>query len=1128
MMVQVSTWRRILGMACGLALVGRPAVAQDRIAASVLERGSAEHRAADTLLARRVSIDVTRVPLHAAIDAVATSARVEVSYEAETVNAHAGVVTVKLANVTLGDALGRILAGTGLEVAVAHSTQLVIVSSNSSSRRAVATGAIAGQVIDAKTKRGIMGASVTLDSSQTMRTNEEGRYRFARVDAGTHRMMIRSVGYRRESRVVTVADGETKTVDFALESGVNTLDQVVVTATGLQRYRELGHVVSQINADSLVKEAPITNLGELLQSRVPGLQVLTGGGGIAGGAIQLRLRGQTSVNLNSEPVVIVDGVRYKSNNSYASGEFISVDNPPLASEPRSPLNDLNVNDIETVEVVKGPSASTLYGPDAANGVIVITTKHGKPGKTQFNWYARPVSNDIPKDRIARGYQAWGHDSSGALYAGNCTVLYQYKYGLCILDSITVAQTVVDNSAYSVIAKSRPTWQYGASLSGGVQAFRYFFSGNYDSQTGILQVPTVAQDYLKAKLGVTSLSDAIQNPNTLQTVGLRSNLSADLTDNGSVAVSLGYVQTNHRSTNYGGAFSSQYGLGAVAPGMDTSDVGTLFYDPPFLQTSNEHANRFTGDMTGTLRLTSWLSVNALAGIDIDGSVFHSIVPAGELDPSDGGLAEDDRRDNTNRTITLGAVALSKPGRLSFRSSLVAQYTYSHLDGVSTAGSNLAPGSTSIGTAQSLTVSPLWDETVSLGTAGEEVVGLNDRLFVTGSLRIDGSTSFGEAYHPTPYPKIGVSWIASEEPWLQNVPGMRELRFRYSFGAASRYPTSGMKVGSVQGSLLNFNGDPENIFIRTTLANPLLRLERSREMEYGADATLIGQIQVGLSWYKRRTTDQLQQLANPTGLLPIWRNVASVAAHGFEATVNIPVLDTHGIQADLTFTHAFNTDKVLSLGDAQPSRVPFGGYVVGYPLGVVFGRPIIGVLDTVGNVHDGIIFPEEVVRDSVQRYLGVIYPPRTYTLTPTLTLFNGRIRLSTGFDRETGFLLHDSYAENCVSSGLCLAPFLTTTPPLLQAKYASNGVYEDWLEPGDFTRWREVNVTVDIPQRFLRWDLLHVGFSRATVSLQGRNLALWTRYKGSDPESRDGVNGGFNNEANGTPQARAWSFRFDITP
>jgi len=430
--------------------------------------------------------------------------------------------------------------------------------------------------------------------------------------------------------------------------------------------------------------------------------------------------------------------------------------------------------------------------------------------------------------------------------------------------------------------------------------------------------------------------------------------------------------------------------------------------------------------------------------------------------------------------------------------------------------------------------MWSETASLGGFGEEVFGWRDRVYLTGSLRVDGSTTFGDKYHPTPYPKFGVSWIASEEPFFQSIPGLSELRFRISTGSAARYPTTGMKFGHIYTESVNLEGDQRLSYTRDVYANEALRPERARETEYGLDATMFSTLRLGFTWYGRKTRDGLISQRNATGLLYRWANLGLVTAHGFEGTANLGIINTPMVRADLAFSYSHTAENVVSLGDLSDTLHAWSatgsnvGYAPGYPLRSAFGRPIVAILDTVGDDaghgHDGIVFPEEIVRDTVNRFLGVLDPPHTFTLTPTLALLGSRLRISSVFDRQTGFVVYDMGLASCMDRGTCRAPYDPSAPLMAQAIQVARS-YADFLVPGDFTRWREVTFSVDIPRRLLGLNMLHLGFSSATVSLQGRNLALWTKFKGNDPESRSDYRDG---TVAGLPQSRTWAFRFDINP
>jgi len=1087
------------------------------------------------LLARPVTLNVKDVPLRAAIKTIAAQSKVMIGFQGTLVDATTRTITLKVIQQPLGTVLTRVLDGTNLQVVVTG-TDVIVLKPVPADAAVVSAGMITGIVRNAKTNQPVHDAAVTLDDSvKTERTNERGQYHFANVLPGSHRISVRAIGFARQVKLVTTSEEQAATVDFSLEVSVNTLDQVVVTATGEQRYRELGHVVARINADSLVQEAPITSLSELLTARVPGLRVFNYNGGVVGGEVALQMRGTTTLSLDPQPVVVVDGVRYKNTNNINGGE----DRRPFNAEPRSPLNDLNVNDIETVEVVKGPSASTLYGPDAANGVIVITTKRGHAGKPQWHVYAYPDLSTMSVGSNGRldaypFYKGWGHiPNTSTLYVGQCTLVAQVTQQ-CVLDSLTVEESPVDDPKLSVLSKNRPQWHSGASLNGGTPQFLYFFSGNYDVQTGALRLSPTAERILKAQLGVNSLSNAIRTPNSQQTVNLHTNVSSNLNAKSNVTLAVNYTQATQRAMD-ASVFADQFNVPPFTPGRVYSASDSLTYlrvytgATSFLSTTQQQVSRLTASLGGTLQIMPWWSANVNVGTDLDNTIDRGVVGAGVLSPNNGGQASDNHRNNTNRNVHVGTTALGHTGIWSFRTSLGTEYSYANLDGLNTQGTQLAPGSTNIGTASQQFVSRLWSETTTLGTYGEEVVGLHDRLFFTGSLRIDGSTSFGDAYSPRPFPKIGMSWVVSDEPFLAPLHqhGLDELRVRYSFGAASRYPNSAMKLGTLSVQNLPIEGTTKATFARLSLANPLLKPERTKENEYGMDATLARIFRVGLTWWNRRTNDLLQEVGAPAYFLQGVQNVGDLSAHGFESTLGVNVLQSNRVSIDLSFTYENTSNKVLSVGAGSEDQSYYGSVVVGYPLNASFGTTTIGYVDSLGGGPDGYITDYTEVLSSPVHYLGLVVAPRTYTFTPTVALFGARVRVSSLFDGQAGGIQFDLFRQGCINTYTCLSGFLKSTPLLQQAINQQNN-QGDFVLSSDFTRWRELNVTADLPSSWRR----PLRLSRASASFQVRNLALWTHFKSPDPESVPGFGtiavGGGGNGASGIPDPRAWTLRFDISP
>jgi len=703
---------------------------------------------------------------------------------------------------------------------------------------------------------------------------------------------------------------------------------------------------------------------------------------------------------------------------------------------------------------------------------------------------------------------------------NCDLISQYEYNDCILDSITVASTVLHTDSLSLIAKNRPTWQYGANVSGGTAMLQYYFSGNYSSQIGSMQMPPALQHLIVRQYGAGALNHRNIDPNSLNTIGLQSNLTSNVTKQITVGASINYTHVMQNTSARPATFQSAVEGATVPPGADSA-LGYLlniYRINSVFTTSTEETNRFTGSGEGTYQPFDWLSANMTIGMDLDNLQGHLMHPGGAVNQYDRGLVKDERRDNTNRNMSLRANAKFHPGRWSFQTAIGTQYDYSRMDGFTGEGYDLPVNSVSIRLARTQSLDQIWDEHAALGTFIDQQIGLNDRMYLNGALRVDGSTTFGDAYHPRPYPKFGVSWIASEEPWMRWLSAMQELRFRYAYGSASKYPTSVMKIGQLNGDNVTIDGQTFNSFSWQYLANPDIRPERSNEHEWGTDMTLLAGIHAELTWYRKRVTDELTIVPQDrVGMPQLYRNGATIDAHGLESTITVPLFSTYAARGDISFNYTDRRTRVVHL----PESAGYG-QVEGYPIDALFGYPIVGYADTVGGHADGIIVSSEVIRDTVQRYLGVSSPPHTVTATPSVSLLNGRLRISSLFDRETGFIVNDPYSQDCGQNATCLAAFLTSTPPLIQAKFGQRR-YEDFLMPGNFTRWRELNIAVDVPQRFLR-------FANATVSVQGRNLRLWTSYKGLDPESRSdrGITASGSATAAGIPQTQSWSFRFDITP
>jgi len=244
---------------------------------------------------------------------------------------------------------------------------------------AQATGTITGRVTDRATQAGIGDAQVlVVGTTRGARTNDTGQYRLPGVAAGPVRIRVLRLGYEAETRTVDVDANGTATADFALGATATRLDQVVVSATGESEVRrESGNNIATINTDSIPKTV-VNGVSDLLSSRAANV-IVTQTSGTTGGGSRIRIRGSNSLSLSNEPLIIIDGIRAISD---VSGSTIDI-----GGQNPSRLDDLNPEDIDDIQVIKGPAAAALYGTAAANGVVQITTKRGRSGKTKWTGYA---------------------------------------------------------------------------------------------------------------------------------------------------------------------------------------------------------------------------------------------------------------------------------------------------------------------------------------------------------------------------------------------------------------------------------------------------------------------------------------------------------------------------------------------------------------------------------------------------------------------------------------------------------------------------------------------------------------------------------------------------------------------
>lgn len=956
-------------------------------------------------------------------------------------------------------------------------------------------GTVAGRVVEDPGERPIANAVVmVVRTNRSAITDVDGRYRIGGVPVGEARVRVAIIGYASQERTVTVAASETASADFRLGRAAVSLDAVVATAVGQQRAAEIANAITTIDAARVVDEQSVQDLADLLQARAPGVNVLPSTG-TTGLGTRIRIRGANSVSLSNEPLVLVDGIRVHSSSSSYSLY--------IGSQEPSRINDLNPEEIRSVEVVKGPSAAALYGTQAANGVILITTKRGTAGETRWTAYTEQgVLSDVAD---------YPSNYTGLTAAGSSCTLVAEAGGSCTQASLATFNPL-ENPVTSPFGSGHRQ-QYGLSVSGGTERVNYFVSSEFEGERGIYEMPQRDQEDLLQRSGRTELRDDELRPNYLRKVSLRANLSARVTETADVSVSAGYVSSNLRlpqnDNNILGILSNAYtGRG------DTTALGPWGFGfgmgETFQVFSDQEIERFTGSLQGNWRPTSFLSGRLTAGLDVTQRMDGDLQRFGEGPPFlqfDLGFVDDNRFQIFSYTLDAGGTAsFQLTPRISSKTSVGVQYYKDFFNGTFTFGEFLIPGGNTLDFATNTQVGETTTETVTLGTFVEEVIGLNDRLFLTGAVRVDQNSTFGADFGRAAYPKAAVSWLLSDEPFFPGIGPLNLLRLRVAYGQSGLQPGANDAVRFLTPVTASVDGGDATGVTLAGLGNADLKPERSREVELGFDASFLDQ-RVGLevTYYNKKTTDALISVPTPPSIgFPTSRveNVGSVRNSGVEVVLNLRPVSTEKVSWDVTLSGATNSNELLKLNDTIPIILNAGRqrHAIGFPLGGYWAIPIESFSDADG---DGIIEASEVTTGSSVKYLGPSIPTKEFTLNTGVTLFSNRLRLGAQLDYRGGHKLWNLTEEfRCRAAGQSCRGLndrdagLSEQARVVALRFVplAQRTNAGYIEDASFVKLREVSATYTVPERIVQ----QLRVKRLSVSLTARNLATWSDYSGVDPE------------------------------
>ena len=941
------------------------------------------------------------------------------------------------------------------------------------------TGTIHGRVTDGVSGRGIPEAQVSINGTRLgALTNTTGDFSIAAVPTGSRTIEARRIGYQPVERTITVAAGDNDVGTIALQVSAVNLSEVVVTGTGTAtEKRAVGTSIATVDS-ALIARAHAGTVDQAMQGKIAGAQITQNSGSPGGGGISVRLRGTNSFISGSDPLYIVDGVIVDN----GSAQLADLG---TRSNPQNRLADLNPEDIDHIEVTRGAAAAALYGSRANNGVVQIFTKRGNIGKPRFTASTRVSESELREQQPFNFYP----------YNENGLPVNRYNY-------------------QDQIFHRAPGTEENVTVEGGNDQTRYYISGNYTGEDGIMRSTSSQRSSAR--------------------INLQQQLASRLIGN----VTANYVATHNELQAFGE--QNDYGImGSLffAPtNVDFRPVNGIYPLPPALGTNPLLAiDKIRNPQTierfiGSAKLTWTPLTNVLAdytvGIDNTGFEQRQFVPRNAVlgtAPLATGRSQSVFQDS--RVINQdGVVAYTwRPiGPFDLRTTGGFNYTSQRVRMTQATANGLAPVGELVSAGSVFSAAQTDVELRTLGFYGQQELAWQNKLFLTGGVRYDASSTFAPSERWQAFPKLSASYVL-----IDNKAGkLNNLRLRSALGWAGSQPSILNAYSQyITYTQLPFAGRPG--FVNdVTYGNPNLRNERAREWEVGADVGFLdGRVSTEATYYNRLVSDLLffKPLPTSTGFSRQFAPIGSMSNKGLELMLHTTNIEKPNVSWSSTVTYTTNKNLVesLSIQDFQSA----GGYPnrirAGYPAGVFYGSYaardcLTGALltDSLGRYRrsnqtvdmGATLAQREAIshgtcNDSLNAIIGDPNPKWMGSFLNEVTLYKS-LRLRALLDGVFGNKIMNlstraqnaGIASNSKSYERELLPYgdPRKLPPGFDAR--TQGIFQYWIEDGTFVKLRELAATYTLDAAIVR-QYFRDGVD---LTLSGRNLYVWTKYSGYDPE------------------------------
>jgi TonB-linked SusC/RagA family outer membrane protein len=934
--------------------------------------------------------------------------------------------------------------------------------------------------------------------SLTQVANASGEYRFVIPGARagqTVTLEARSIGHQNTSIPVELRAG-TVTQNIVMAVRAVQLDEVVVSGTaGRQERRAQSAAVSTIDAQATIEAAPITSVASLLQARTPGL-VVRNSSGTAGTSSEIRIRGISSISLSNDPLVYIDGIRVSSGSQQTYG---------VGNQQGSRLNDIKMEDIEKIDVVKGPAAATLYGSDAVAGVINIITKRGRAG----SGFVQTINGEL----------------------GDVTPNFNApsNYGLCDATAIanTAAYPACTSAAPGTVLTDNPlkresSFGHGKyrnlnySLQGGGEKYGTFFSVGQDGEDGIvpnnfyghtstrLNVDYAVRDNLHMNfgMGITKVKTQLpRNDNDIYGF-LGGGLLGD-------PRTLGTRKDGWYSLRHTGAISSYENI--------------------------DNTTRFQPNGSVRFSPTSWMDHKFTVGADLgrgEATQFWAKNDSSWWDnaPTNTGEVGYAKRIDDRYTLDyIGTVRRNLTQDVRVDWSVGSQALARRTDLTNVTGQGLVNNDvrTVNAAATLLNGGQTNSENRDIGVFTQGELSFRERLYIQLGVRRDQSSSFGADSKPFYSPKIGASYVISDEDYFRRFTSflpdfaITQLRLRSAFGISGRQPTSGARSTYSTSTNLLPTGTLVVGVRPGAIGNPELHPEKGEEFEAGADMGFLrDRLSLEATYFHKKGVDQILSLPTPGSsgsLTGPQVNIGSLLNTGWELASEARLLTRENIAFSVRGTLATLHNELLDLGGVPETSTR----KIGFPLNGRWDYRI----DSVNTAGTDPTAWRAYISDSLQFMgNGADYPGWDAAITTTMTLFkdlsfyaqiDGRgdrmvfdgtnefrdRQFGQGASAVLGAAAYGTEADGVTPTAKAkddyvrrFGTFVFSSDPTRSINRGSvNGAY---LQSGKFWKLREASVTYALPKDFIRRYTKARGMQ---VGLTAKNIQTWTDFTGLDPET-----------------------------